>query len=371
MPKNSPNNSDSPRLRTVLKNDILSGDLSHTVRRDLRDLREFYIDDSRKELLKKMSPLKRWLYTLGWLLKALFLKLTPARRILLCIGLFVALFSSKIQFGDSTATLTIDPSIIAFILILVVLMLELKDKLLARSELTAGRAVQIALMPERSPSVPGWDVWLMTRPANEVGGDLLDYIKVDQNRAGLALGDVAGKGLGAALFMVKLQSTLRAFIPNAGGIADLGRKVNEIFYRDKVPNIFASLVYVELVSDSSAVRLLNAGHLLPIFLSNDGLREIPKSGPGLGILPEPNFQEQCIEMSGNDLMVIYSDGVTEARNENGDFFGTERLSNLLLGLRNVSSKLAGETILSNVDLFIGRAPIHDDLSLIVIQRIHA
>ena len=95
-------------------------------------------------------------------------------------------------------------------ILLFILMLELKDKLLAREELEAGRAVQRALMPDSGPTIPGWDVSLFTRSANDVGGDLVDYVPLDDQRNGLVLGDVAGKGLPAALLMAKLQSTLRA-----------------------------------------------------------------------------------------------------------------------------------------------------------------
>src|SRR5512138_3275825 len=96
-----------------------------------------------------------------------------------------------------------------------VLMLELKDKLLARSELEAGRTVQLALMPDRPPVVPGWDIWLYSRSANDVGGDLVDYLQIDPQRLGVMLGDVAGKGLPAALLMAKLQATLRALVSTA------------------------------------------------------------------------------------------------------------------------------------------------------------
>ena len=90
------------------------------------------------------------------------------------------------------------------IILIAVLMLELKDKLAARDELEAGRTVQLALMPESSPAVPGWDLWLHTEPANDVGGDLIDHLQIDDSHHGVALGDVSGKALPAALLMVKL-----------------------------------------------------------------------------------------------------------------------------------------------------------------------
>ena len=98
-------------------------------------------------------------------------------------------------------------------LLLLLLMLELKDKLVARSELQAGRIMQQALLPKEAPRVAGWDVWISTQPANEVGGDLIDFVTHEDGRVGLVLADVCGKGLPAALLMARLQATLLAFVP--------------------------------------------------------------------------------------------------------------------------------------------------------------
>jgi len=125
---------------------------------------------------------------------------------------------------------------LGFVILLVILLLELKDKLVATDELAVGRAVQIAMLPRDNPVVSGWEIWLYTHPANEVGGDLVDYIKMDSDRWGIAIGDVAGKGLGAAMLMSKLQATLRALAPGFQELSDLGSEVNRIIYRDGLRN---------------------------------------------------------------------------------------------------------------------------------------
>jgi len=122
--------------------------------------------------------------------------------------------------------------------------LELKDKLHAKTELEEGRSVQNALMPEENPKVDGWDIWLYTRPANDVGGDLLDFTKISENNYGISLGDVAGKGLSAALLMAKLQSTIRAIVPDYISLSEFGNKLNHIFCRDSLPKLFSSLIYI-------------------------------------------------------------------------------------------------------------------------------
>ena len=130
------------------------------------------------------------------------MKLTPTRRVLLALGLF---FLAVGNFQLRSANVHITVPAFGPIFIIFVLMLELKDKLVARHELEAGRSVQFALMPESTPAIPGWDVWLYTRPANDVGGDLVDHVPIDTTHHGVALGDVAGKALPAALLMVKLR----------------------------------------------------------------------------------------------------------------------------------------------------------------------
>ena len=112
---------------------------------------------------------RRVILTTWWLLDSLVRKLTPARRLIVVFALILILLPHSVQFGDDGLMVTIETSMFAFLLLLFVLMLELKDKLLARDELAEGRAVQIALMPEITPEIPGWSVWLFMRTANEVG----------------------------------------------------------------------------------------------------------------------------------------------------------------------------------------------------------
>ena len=207
------------------------------------------------------------------------------------------------------------------------------NKLLAQHELETGRAVQFALMPAQHPTLPGWETWLYTCPANEVGGDLVDYLMVRENTLGITLGDVAGKGLGAALFMAKIQATVRAIAPNFDSLAELGEEVNHIFRRDGLPGRFVSLVYLEVVPNQGQVRVLNAGHFPPIVIRREAIDEMPKGAPALGLMPNAPFMEQSTSLEVGDLLLVYSDGVTEARNEEGEFFDDERLKALLPTLR--------------------------------------
>jgi serine phosphatase RsbU (regulator of sigma subunit) len=346
------------RFWKTIRDDLHSGNFIETFRRDVKELKEYYLDDARRDELQKKGRFKRFFLTGWWILKIFFLRLTSLRRILLLIGLVLL-----VQNGNNN-----NHSLLGGLIILFILMLELKDKLLAHHELAEGHAVQEALMPERSPAVPGWQLWLFTRPANEVGGDLVDFLKISEQRFGVALGDVVGKGLGAALFMAKLQATLRAIIPDDNSLAHLGEKINRIFHRDTLRSSFASLAYLEITANSGSVRLLNAGHMPPVILRNGQVEELPTGGPALGLLPEADYSEQTLELSRGELLLIYSDGLTEARNEAGDFFGEARLLNIFSQSAGRSAGETGEALLAQVDYFIGSAKPHDDLSLIVLKR---
>lgn len=354
--------------REVFVHNPLRREFKRAVRRDLDDLYGFYIDGERRDKLSRMGRFKRAIYLVGWVLKSMFLKLTPARRTLLLISL-TCFYLGKFSFDRGDVHISFNFYILTIMILLFIVMLELKDKLLVRDEIEAGRAVQLALLPLSSPEVPGWRIWLWSRPANDVGGDLADYLWLSETRMGLALGDVAGKGLGAALLMAKLQATLRAIAPDYLSLVELGARINRIICRDCDPTRFATLIYAELESDSDRVRILNAGHPPPIAMHADGIHSLPPAALPIGLMTDAVYMEQQIEVRAGDVVVLYSDGVTEACNGDGAFFGEDRLYALLPSLRGLSSEALGRRIIAEVDRFMGDARVSDDLSLVILERL--
>lgn len=364
MPASDRNNAsraaDSGLGRTVL-DDLRRTDLSRSVWRDLQDLYLFYLDDEQREQLGEMSRLRRGIATFRWVLVRLILALAPARRLLLLLafalvgwGLLDARFS-----GVS----------LGFLTLVLVLMFELRDKLLARDELEVGRAVQLALLPEGNPQLPGWDIWLHSEPANDVGGDLVDYLALGDGRLGLTLGDVAGKALAAALLAAKLQATLRAFATETDSLVDLAGRTNRIFHRDGLPNRFATLIYADLRSDEGTVRLVNAGHMPPLAVLSGRLCTLPPVALPLGIQADAEYREQRIETAAGDLIVLYSDGVSEAADQHGNMLGEDRLRALVGTLGGLSAEAAGRKVLACVGAFIGETRPNDDLSIAILRRV--
>jgi hypothetical protein len=354
-------------FRKTVSSDFREGKIKDNVRRDLRDLYDFYIDEDRKTRLAQMGRFRRWIWRLGWLLWNLILKLSPARRILLLIALMLVFFGG-FSYESEHFTVNFNMRVFSFLILLFILMLELKDKLLARDELAIGRAVQTALLPDDNPDQPGWDIWLFTRPANDVGGDLIDYLHFQDGRLGIMLGDVSGKGLGAALLMAKLQATLRAIATDAESPKSIGERANKILCRDGLPGRFATLIYLEIKPDAGDVEIMNAGHMPAIAARESSVEELPPVALPLGVGPDAAFFDQQIAAAQGDMLLAYSDGLTEARNRSGEFFGEGRVRDLITRLRARSAAEAGRHILNEVESFVGDERLDDDLSLAVLKR---
>jgi hypothetical protein len=363
---NSKHNTELKFFETI-RRDLTEEDIFRKARSEMRDLKDFYIDPDKKLRLDKMHWLKRFFFIMWWVLRGMFFKLTPLRRILLLIGVVLIISSRSISFEHTNVRT--NEGLMGGVLILIVLMLELKDKLLARSELEAGKKVQLALMPDQCPTVPGWELWLCTRPANEVGGDLVDFITISDNRFGITIADIAGKGLQAALLTTKLQATIRALIDEYNSLSKLVSKINNIFFRDSLRNIFASLLYVEITPNSNKINYVNAGHLPPVLIKSDSIKELDKGEAALGLMNNNRYTEKTRKLKTGEIFFAYSDGLTEAQNEHGQFFGSERLFKLLQDMKTSSPKHIGERIIFEIGQFIGEARVNDDLSLIILKKL--
>lgn len=370
MRKSNTSNTNEPRLGKTLKNDIHQVKMKEDLSGEYKDLKEYFLTDERKEKLKTMGNIRKFFIIPWWLLKSLYFKLTPFRRILLVIAIFLTLLSGNNKINSDNISIDlVSTAMIAGLIFLFILALELKDKLHAKTELEEGRAVQKALMPKVNPKVEGWDIWLYTKPANDVGGDLLDFLKLNEDKVYVSVGDVAGKGLSAALLMAKLQSTIRAIVPTHKSITELATKINRIFCRDSLPRLFASLIYLELKTNTGEIKLLNAGHLPPMLIHHNKVTQLAGSSPALGIIDEAIFNEQIIELKSQEYLFIYSDGLTETRNEFGSFYGDERLFTFLGKHSYHSSEELGKVVLSSVESFRGKAKTHDDITIAVIKRL--
>ncbi len=359
---------EEPKIRHTIREDLRQPDLRKNLAEDYRDLKENFLSEEKKEQLKNMGSFKKFFKISWWLLRAMFFRMTPVRRLLFVLGIILILLSNvQIQAGNVSSSSNLH--VFGGVILVFVLMLELKDKLLAKDELEAGHKVQLALMPDKNPVISGWNVWLFTKSANDVGGDLIDYIEFSKKEYGISIGDVAGKGLSAALIMAKLQATIRAIAGKDVSLSKLVREINRIFHRDSLKSIFASLVYMTVKADDDKIKLINAGHMPPVILRESEITNLPKGGPALGLLEELDLPETELEFKKGEKLFIYSDGITEASDENGDFFGEQRLMTVLENQKQRKAEDLGQYVIRTVEDYRGNARINDDLSIVILEKI--
>jgi hypothetical protein len=355
-------------LSKIVIEDLREVSLGGTFREGLREIYRFYLDEEHRAEVERMGPVRRAFVVTGWLIRGLLLKLSPPRRLLLLISGALVVFGDTIAFTTETTRVVVDLQPWGYLVLLFVLTLELKDKLLARDEIEIARQVQRALLPTDPPAAAGWSIWGYTRPANDVGGDLVDHLRLDDRRLLIALGDVAGKGLGAALLMAKLQATLRAIVSDHPDLEQLGRRLNSVLVQDGLPNRYATLFYAEVEPGGGALRYLNAGHNPPLLARWSGIEELGASSYPLGMLDEAAYRQGELDLRPGEMLVAYSDGLTEARNAEGEEFGADRLRQALARMRNLPAEEAGRSLLREVDAFLGNQRLDDDLSLVVLLR---
>jgi len=356
-----------PRLRQLLFKDLRPADLPRNFRLDLRQLYRFYLDEERRAQLAAMGRIRRSFKIVAWLLKSLLAKLSPGRRLALFASL-VMCFIGKWRFGVQGDVFSTDLRLWGFLILLLVFMLEMMDKVLAKDEIEVARQVQLALLPSRHPQPEGLSLWSFMRPANDVGADLVDYIELPGGRLGVVLGDVAGKGLGAALLTAKLQATLRAIVPTVPSLSDLGSQLNAIIFRDGIDNRFVTMFYFEVDPATGRMRYLNAGHNPPFVLRESGIESLPASAIPLGMMEGTSYAENELLLRDGDTLVVYSDGLTEARSPGDEEFGAERLRACMPRLRGLSAEKGVGVIIDEVNAFLAGERPHDDLSLVVLAR---
>ncbi len=251
-----------------------------------------------------------------------------------------------------------------------------------RKELEIGRQIQRGFLPSELPQPDGWEADVRFRPAWQVAGDFYDMFYVRPGLLGIVVADVCGKGVGAALFMALFQSLLRTSAervgsappecsnPEAAIAVESLTSTNDYIRRVHRPShIFASVFFGLLDEKTGHVTYVNAGHEPPLVIDRRRVRRLKPTGPAVGLLAGATFDVQRIRMRPGDLLLAYTDGVTETRNASGDFFGEQRLAALLASPASASPAEALERVERAVTEFAGASPPSDDVTLLAVRRL--
>jgi serine phosphatase RsbU (regulator of sigma subunit) len=235
-------------------------------------------------------------------------------------------------------------------------------------ELEQARAVQMRLVPSQPLRLGPWEISGSVTPAHEVGGDSFDYFMVAGRRLGFAIGDVSGKGMPAALFMMTGQSLLRAFFQEDRPLPEKMRLLNQRVTRSAEPGKFITMFYGELDPGDGTLRYINAGHDYPMLRRADGgIEPLSTGGLMLGFDEDVEFQQGETTMAPGDSLLLYSDGVTEALDTGGQDFGVDRVREVWRRLGGCCPGRCIEILTGEIQAFRTSAPPSDDLTLVVLS----
>ncbi|MEW6701809.1 MAG: SpoIIE family protein phosphatase [Bacteroidota bacterium] len=245
-----------------------------------------------------------------------------------------------------------------------------------KKELEIAAKVQLSLIPKEEPKIPGYDISAISIPAIEAGGDYFDFVKLSGGKIGIAIGDVSGKGIGAAIYMTLTKGILQAHAEEDVSPKNVLAKVNRLLYKTIEKNSFVSMFYAILDTNRHTILYSRAGHNPGILCSQEGgkTKLLLSRGMALGLeeghIFTSTLNEEEIILQVGDLFILYTDGFTEAMNEKHEQYGEERMIKLIEGNRNLTSRDLLNLILKDVKRFVSNYPQHDDMTILVVKRIN-
>lgn len=233
-------------------------------------------------------------------------------------------------------------------------------------ELEIAREVQQRLFPQSAPAVPGLDYAGKCRPASSVGGDYYDFVPMSDGRLGIAIGDISGKGIPAALLMAGLQASLRGLaIANPPALSTLMENLNRLIYDASPANKYATFFYGVYDPESREFQYVNGGHNPPMVFRGDQVLRLEEGGPVVGLFGPAQYAQGSIRLQSGDTLVLFTDGVSEAMNNEDEEFDEPRLMEAVRAARDLPAAEIIDRVLGACDVFAAGAPQHDDMTLVV------
>jgi phosphoserine phosphatase RsbU/P len=236
-------------------------------------------------------------------------------------------------------------------------------------ELAIAREVQRQLFPTEKPTVQGVEIEAVVRPARVVSGDYYDFLPLGAGRLGIALADISGKGISAALIMASLQAALRSQAMfdgrGPGSTAEIVTRLNKHLYSSTAPDRFATLFYGVYDAQTHRLEYTNAGHPAPLCISGKQVRCLSTGGTVLGLFDDRQFESQVVDIAPGSLLIAYSDGLTEAENANAEEFEEQRVLDVALRMGQAPARAVLKNLLEAVNQWTGPAEQSDDITIIV------
>lgn len=335
------------------------------------------VDVTRGAGVRKGEHFLNVAYQFFW---AILEKLSPARRVLLLLALVLVVipggeWSWRTSSGEAKA-FVLDFHLYGGLLMFALLILEVGDRVVMKRDLQIAKEIQTWLLPAESPSVPGLSVAFTTRAANTVAGDYYDVFARPCAGPGggsylIAVADVAGKSIPAALLMATFQASLKTLCAIPGTLTELVARMNQYACSNSQNGRrFTTTFLAEYEPDARSLTYVNAGHNTPILRSKDGtVRRLEEGGLPLGILPEALYQSAALQLESGDWLIIFTDGVVEAEDSNAAEYGETRLLAMINAYAGTTPAVMLARIMEDIDRFVGNAPQHDDITCVVLKAV--
>ncbi len=235
-------------------------------------------------------------------------------------------------------------------------------------EIEIAREVQLELLPRTLPTIRGLQLAAVCRPAVGVGGDFFDFLPHAEDRLGLVIADVSGKGIPAALLMAGIQASVRSIAIPGVSPAEVNRRLNDLLHDRTSDARYATLFFALYDGEAHTLNYCNAGHYPPLLIGQGGrVERLAACGLPIGALPGSTYSEGSRSLAPGDLLVLYTDGIIEAPSPSGEEYGDERLARLLIAHRERPPLETMNEVLEDVARWTEGAPAHDDLTIVLAQ----
>jgi sigma-B regulation protein RsbU (phosphoserine phosphatase) len=341
-------------------------------RRETRSSLNLYSAETGRDLREEWSAGKgRRRRVFAAVAGAMYDRLPPVRRLLLLFALVLLVIPAVDSSAGSGLHLSLNSTPSALIL-LVLLVLELADRVGLKRDLEIARDIQRMLLPEKPPTLPGLDIAFATKAANTVAGDYYDAFlrpNTDDARLLLIVADVAGKGIPAGLLMAAVQTGFHTLAADPVPLVELAARLNRsMCLRSGGGRHLITAFLAELDTSTRSLAWVNAGHNPPILLRSGGaLEHLEEGGLPLGAFPASRYQSGCTELRSGDALYIYTDGVVEALDESGAEYGEDRLATQVAAFGTIDAAASLSRIFESVDRFAGATPQYDDITCLVLR----
>lgn len=247
---------------------------------------------------------------------------------------------------------------------------DAQEKRYLEQELAIAGEIQQALLPHSPPEIPGLDVAAFMKPTESVGGDLYDLVPLNEGRLGVAIGDISGKGTPAAILMASLYASFRSLTRRDLSLSDIMRQLNNLLCENFGIGRFATFFYGVICTRSMEIEYSNAGHFAPILIKpGEGPRFLSDGGIVLGYIPDSRYSESIEKIESGDVLVLYTDGIIEAENPDGEMFGEERLTEICATMIGRSAREVLKGIRKAVGEHCGDSEQIDDITLVVVRAV--